>query len=368
MALVMNLPVALTSPGSLPKHYLDDILSSGTLMLWEPGSPINPVSAAPAAPVLNSGRTAISTMPNLASGVSSLVDTTAFTATGSISSNTLTITAAGSKNIQIGDAVTGSGVTAGTYVATFGTGTGGTGTYSLNNTMTVSSEVLTFTPGTDMIVFRNDGAVSASNADMLVELSAKKALSVITSQSTMVASRQFSLRLPGPIKKYMQANPSHTYAVSAWYRITRAATTNTGPYIALKRSSGANSGWLNVGKSGPQSIASIANNFVAVGARNTVGMVQERLANPYVGTALTNNSSDFLAALFGFASVDGAYGDGGRNASMSAVVYRLTLEDLTVSGRTFAQFGAIDDALYALMFAAGGRYNGDTYTAVTALP
>lgn len=41
----------------------------------------------------------------------------------------------------VGQSVTGAGVTAGTTIASFGTGTGGTGTYNLNNASTVSSPV-----------------------------------------------------------------------------------------------------------------------------------------------------------------------------------------------------------------------------------
>jgi len=39
------------------------------------------------------------------------------------------------------------------------------------------------------------------------------------------------------------------------------------------------------------------------------------------------------------------------------------LEDLTVSGRTYADVDALDNALYTEAFGAGGAYSGDTYTA-----
>ncbi|ANW00700.1 hypothetical protein [Bradyrhizobium icense] len=73
--------------------------------------------------------------------------------TASISGTTLTITAqVGSSNTaagiaSIGMGVSGPGVTAGTRIIGLGTGIGGTGTYTLNNSMTVASQTLTLGHG-----------------------------------------------------------------------------------------------------------------------------------------------------------------------------------------------------------------------------
>lgn len=63
--------------------------------------------------------------------------------TGSISGTTLTVSAIASGDIDIGQTVTGSGVTANTQITAFGTGSGGTGTYTVNQSQTVGSEALT---------------------------------------------------------------------------------------------------------------------------------------------------------------------------------------------------------------------------------
>lgn len=66
--------------------------------------------------------------------------------TGSISGTTLTVTAVTAPGVlTLNMSVTGAGVTAGTSITAFGTGTGGTGTYTVNNSQTVSSEALTAT-------------------------------------------------------------------------------------------------------------------------------------------------------------------------------------------------------------------------------
>lgn len=65
------------------------------------------------------------------------------TVTGSISGTTLTVSAVSSGKILLGASITGSGVTNGTRVTALGTGTGGTGTYTVNVSQTVASTTLT---------------------------------------------------------------------------------------------------------------------------------------------------------------------------------------------------------------------------------
>jgi len=76
---------------------------------------------------------------------------TAFSVTGHIDPNAnpllvdvLTVSAVGSGQLRIGDQIFGTGVAANTVITAFGTGVGGTGTYSVNTTgETVGSETLT---------------------------------------------------------------------------------------------------------------------------------------------------------------------------------------------------------------------------------
>lgn len=72
--------------------------------------------------------------------------TSAFSGTGSISGTTLTVTVASSGTIRIGMVITGSGVLSGTTISAFdGSGTGSTGTYSVNLPQVVSSTAITGT-------------------------------------------------------------------------------------------------------------------------------------------------------------------------------------------------------------------------------
>lgn len=62
--------------------------------------------------------------------------------TGSISGTTLTVTAADSNPIEVGRSISAPGVAAGTIITAFGTGIGGTGTYTVSVSQTVTSRAM----------------------------------------------------------------------------------------------------------------------------------------------------------------------------------------------------------------------------------
>ncbi len=65
--------------------------------------------------------------------------------TGSIAGTTLTVTAVTSGTLGVGSVLSGSGVTASTTITALGTGTGGTGTYTVNTSQTAGSTTITAT-------------------------------------------------------------------------------------------------------------------------------------------------------------------------------------------------------------------------------
>jgi hypothetical protein len=62
--------------------------------------------------------------------------------TASISGTTMTVTAVSSGTIQVGQVISGTGVTAGTQITALGTGTGSTGTYTVSASQTVASTTI----------------------------------------------------------------------------------------------------------------------------------------------------------------------------------------------------------------------------------
>jgi hypothetical protein len=87
--------------------------------------------------------------------------------TGSISGTTLTVSAVTSGTLKIGQTIEGSGVTDGTIITAFGTGSGGAGTYTVSASQTVSSTTIyalnwTVLPSTDG-AFEGGGTVDISD-------------------------------------------------------------------------------------------------------------------------------------------------------------------------------------------------------------
>jgi hypothetical protein len=62
--------------------------------------------------------------------------------TGSISGTTLTVSAVTSGTLRLGQTIEGTGITDGTIITAFGTGTGGAGTYTVSASQTVSSTTI----------------------------------------------------------------------------------------------------------------------------------------------------------------------------------------------------------------------------------
>jgi len=63
--------------------------------------------------------------------------------TGAISGTTLTVSAVTNGVLAVGSFISGTGVTAGTYITALGSGTGGAGTYTVSASQTVSSTTIT---------------------------------------------------------------------------------------------------------------------------------------------------------------------------------------------------------------------------------
>lgn len=81
-------------------------------------------------------------IPSTTNRIVTTADQTEASFTGSISGTVLTVTAVASGTIINGEYVYGAGISANTTITSFGTGTGGTGTYNINNSQTVASETM----------------------------------------------------------------------------------------------------------------------------------------------------------------------------------------------------------------------------------
>ncbi len=82
---------------------------------------------------------------------------------------TMTVTAVGSGSLAIGDVLSGSGVTAGTFITALGTGTGGTGTYIVSASQTAASTTITATGAVETKWY----AASIGTAGELIKMSSQ---------------------------------------------------------------------------------------------------------------------------------------------------------------------------------------------------
>ena len=95
----------------------------------------------------------------------------AATFTGSISGTTLTVTSVTSGSLAVGQLLQDNGLLAsGTIITALGTGTGGTGTYTVNNSQTVASETMTATTLSNEVTMNINqmAGVSASNINLII--------------------------------------------------------------------------------------------------------------------------------------------------------------------------------------------------------
>lgn len=114
--------------------------------------------------------------------------------TGSIATTTLTVTAIAKGRLGVGSLVTGPGVTPGTYITALGTGLGGVGTYTINNSQTVGSTPLLRAPNTPVEAFSMTGSI-APGASPLVDPSVMT-ISAATTGQIRIGDQVFGTGVP----------------------------------------------------------------------------------------------------------------------------------------------------------------------------
>lgn len=247
----------------------------------------------------------------------------------------------------------------------------------------------------------------------LWELTPKGGLHGISPQAgTAVTGSGPSIYIPLPVIAYILAHSTHSYYASVWGESTRLPTSGYN-----------NSTWFDISGNGQQTNSALASvnanpaSATAPAIRTVSGFPQ------YVGSAIVTSGSAVLAAVgntgwytvvsgtaqpspasipgdgtqtsitgpqaggvipWGSSSLapgigstgvitNGAVFDPTSNSSNkdkadSHIIYRVYLEDLTISGRTYATVEAADGALFTAAFGTGGRFNGDTFTNPTTIP
>lgn len=156
--------------------------------------------------------------------------------TGSISSTTLTVSAVTSGVIGLGSIISGTGVTAGTYISAFGTGTGGTGTYTVSASQTVSSTSITCANGSPSVAMptwgtaqEGDGTASgaATPATLSIDMTS---MTAAAGNTITVAGAVLTCVASGATTNQFNAGSGSTLVANIVAAINR--TTNTATVTA----------------------------------------------------------------------------------------------------------------------------------------
>jgi hypothetical protein len=216
-----------------------------------------------------------------------------------------------------------------------------------------------------------------------IELTAKGGIHLIESQATQTGAYQlFRLGMGSARLAWVNSRPAtDRWYLGAWWVTTRgfkAGYTGSHQIFGLRRNGDVDSSDLTLRllTTGPSSTAAHAITTPPTGdARALSGSPVFVDSDPstgkrsFVAAGSTGQPTGWTVAVDQFVSV-GAHVSGEVNNFPSVVLYRCYIENLTVSGRSFATVAAIDQAEYqAQVVTPGGRYYGDTWSdPATVLP
>jgi hypothetical protein len=190
---------------------------------------------------------------------------------------------------------------------------------------------------------------------------------------TAAASTGAKLTIPSAISAYMEANPNHIYYASLWHDITRisGAALSNSPFVSMVVDANAATNTSNyfyafrTALTRPNVAPAYQGMRPADGS--TLDVAGKTLRNIAFSRMNAASTKDGNAAQWGTAGIIPNTGVP-SNGYPSFVFYRYYLEDLTVSGRSYAEVDGLDNAKYtAEVLTAGGRYYADTYTAASTI-
>ena len=216
------------------------------------------------------------------------------------------------------------------------------------------------------------GTVASTNATeaskSLVERTTKLGVHQIISLTAQTVANNWIVSMPTAIRDYIYTNrSSHSFYISMWHKITRAGVTNAAPQSPIHYASNTvnhlfftSNGLATAQGSNKRAYPSGVNDIAC-----TAGQERFLSVNPTAQTGtgvISTNNLDFGLGNFG------AWSSFNLNKCSSRVIYRVYVEDLTVSGRSYATVDALDYAMFQAAFASGGKFYGDTYTNPSTIP
>jgi hypothetical protein len=207
--------VTVTDPDRIPNMKAVADYTNGTLATYVP-------------PLFGSGDT-----------IGEAFDTVAFQGTGSISGTTLTISTVTFGLLEVGDSVTGIGVTLGTTITGALTGIGGVGTYTVNNSQTVGPITVQSGDATSQFTFKVDNTLEVTiDANGMLVNNLRLDTNTISSTSSRITLDPFDneVRVDGYVTLIDQGSDPTLLAGSARiYTKSSVGSGDTGLYFVNSR-------------------------------------------------------------------------------------------------------------------------------------
>lgn len=210
---------------------------------------------------------------------------------------------------------------------------------------------------------RSTGVVGAS----LVERSGKGGIHGLFSEVTTGAAQYVGIAPESAIRDYMWANrATHQFFVGGWYRQTRAIQPSAAPQAPMYCATSTSAYWYQSQngtvvpsvqggrRSAPAALTAIASG---------TPVIMDVAVNAWTGTVPGSPHYHVFAM--------GAHGpwESYNNAHpLGGIIENYYIEDLAISGRTYAEVDALYLALHTAAHASGGVWYGDTYTSPASFP
>jgi hypothetical protein len=201
----------------------------------------------------------------------------------------------------------------------------------------------------------------------IAELTTKKGIHVIISKVNDVqAGNDFLIKHSDDIKNHL-VDSGHDFFISMIYKKTRIADTAISGDLYLMQNT-VNFSFLFQRDDLSPGAASPSRYLGSLNSLNTNVVGNQIRALGYKGFSGSIPSDRSLLSFANKIGSGGAYASFELNKTASLIIYETYVEDLTISGRTFAQASAAMQAYYNAAFASGGIYFGDSHTDPATLP
>lgn len=216
-----------------------------------------------------------------------------------------------------------------------------------------------------------DITVGYSGSVGKAEITPKKGIHALISQvnHTTPSTQRFNIYLPAPIREYLVANQNHEFYVSQWKTNTREAAAGI-DFADVVLAFSTTAVYLTFANPISASLANGQTSKRRNGLARTLGNSFKNIAfnRSNSSTAVSNITSSGNCIMASGGGLQAYQASNYANKVGSYVTYRVYIEDLTVSGRTYEQVDALDYAMYQQAFAEGGKFHGDTFTDPATLP